>query len=182
MPAIWHNTTDINLSSMPENLKPWVLHQGSMTARLKKTCNHFNVQVLKHDWDQAEPQDINLLNLKNKKVIVRDVLLSCDNVPWIFARTIFPEALIKTMGDDFLHLGERPLGEILFSEKNTQRSEFELAELKKDDEYFKKAADAAKQSSSKMWARRSIFNMPEGSLLLTEVFLPAFLSGVKNND
>ena len=176
MPSIWHNTTDVDLSAMSQDFKSWVLHEGSMTARLKNTCHNFDVAVLRHEWSEAEPQDLKLLNLKNKKVIVRDVILSCNHTPWIFARAIFPEALVVAMGEDIVHLGKRPLGELLFSQKNTQRSKFQLAELKKDDEFFQKAKDASEQTSEKMWARRSIFHLLQGSLLLTEVFLPQFLN------
>lgn len=180
MSPVWHSVSSADLPAISPPLKAWVLDSGSMTARLKSVCNTFHVEVLFHDWVAIDSQDAVILNLdQSQKVIKREVLLYCDNQAWMYARTIFPESLVHALGDKIIHLSDRPLGELLFAHQQSRRGEFEISELNKGDPFFEESLRVSQQKAKHLWARRSVFSLPEGSLLLTEVFLPQFMHSIQ---
>lgn len=110
-----------NLPASP--LKEWLLAPGSLTQKLKGCCNEFEVRILGEG--QCPPLDGEYPN--QSAVWVREVLLCLDDVPWVFARTLIPQSLLSTRQADFLGLGTRPLGELLFSQDSFVPGRIEIA-------------------------------------------------------
>jgi len=156
-------------------IRGWLFHRESMTERLRSCCqNAFRVDVLSHKFTCPTEEEAAYLNLNTTStVIAREVMLCCDNEPWMYAKTIIPESTVSNVGDDLLHLGSRPIGEVLFSDPNLSRSHFEFAKVVQGDDAYRHACGKNKTLFDFLWARRSIFSMPEkGELSITEVFLP----------
>ncbi len=149
------------------------LDVGSMTKIIKKLSNdRFDVTVLKHSWEKPHVSEQKMISLENKWGIGREVVLHGINQPWIFARSFFPEAVVKAHGYQFLALGQRPLGEILFNNPKVVRGDFSIACLYPWHREYQVASNALGQSPECFWARRSQFFLPDGAITLLEVFSP----------
>ena len=171
----WQNENKYNKNDVEKRVGAWLFYRDSMTARLQSCCqNQLTVNVLSHQWQLPRRDDCHYLNLPgNEYVVVREVVLSCADTPYIYARTIIPENTVNNVGDALLALGDRPLGEVLFADPNLTRSELELAELSVENTEFQAAVNSTQVNADTLWARRSIFYLAgKGSLGLTEVFLP----------
>lgn len=146
---------------------------GSMTKKIKELSNdQMSVTVLDHSWQKPHESERKILSQQNVWGIGREVVLSGINVPWIYARSFFPMDVVKAHGQQFTGLGQRPLGEILFSDPRISRSDYSIACLLPGHREYQVAADAFKLYPEFMWARRSQFYLPSGAIVLLEVFSP----------
>lgn len=176
-------------SILSPNLGHWLQDTGSLTVRLRLCCQEFRVQLLstrakvplsasQADW------------LGEAEGYCREVLLLCDNVPWVYASSLYsPESLaaVPALGG----LGEKALGELMFERPDLTRSQFEFAQLNAAcyqtllQQLAPKlptfTADpnainprAVKPEPVRLpWARRSVLAIPKAKVLVTELFLPA---------
>jgi len=85
-----------------------------------------------------------------KNFIVREVSLYGDNQPVVFARSVIPK---NAKTDSIMRIGNKPLGEILFTDPNTLREPIEVT------------------FQNDIWGRRSVFVMNNSRILVSEFFL-----------
>jgi len=78
------------------------------------------------------------------------VFLYGDNQPVVIARSVIPK---NTKTDSIMKIGNKPLGEILFTNPNTLREPIEIT------------------FHNDVWGRRSIFIMNNSRILISEFFL-----------
>ncbi len=110
--------------------------------------------------------------LKNAhSALVRRVVLCCDDQPLVYAITIIPSTTIKGRLRRYANTGNRPLGEMLFSDRTMCREEVQVARLPKLHEAYQYT-----ESDEEMWGRRSVFRVSEKPLLVAEYFLPELFS------
>jgi chorismate--pyruvate lyase len=102
--------------------------------------------------------------------MVREVVLLLDEVPVVFARSVFPVASVTGSLNHLRHLRNSSLGAILFSHPGMQRSPFEIARLEGSCDYL----PGQLQQSAAAWCRRSRFRVMGKSLMVSEVFLERF--------
>jgi len=116
------------------------------------------LQVISWESGSAFIDEATRLGLKNTAwVMLRQIFLKGDGVPWTFGRLVVPEQTYLQHAEKFDNLGERLLGEtLLHNNPAVERSPFEYALL-----------------GQGVWARRSVFTLEGAPLLLTEAFLPA---------
>lgn len=167
-------SSSINIDLLSTQLRDWLYYPGSFVERLKQRgLADPVITVLKHDWDAPLSSERTLLQLGNESpVLVREVLIKTADRVLMYARTIFPAATLTDREQVFLSLKDQSLGSILFSYSNLQRSAFEFACLKNNSAWHKKIAKWVTLDNESLWSRRSIFNIENKSILLTEVFLP----------
>ncbi|MEZ9820212.1 chorismate lyase [Shewanella sp. 10N.286.45.A1] len=156
-----------NLPSPP--FKDWLLSSGSLTKKLKTQCQAFEVKVLGEDTlspltDEYPTQ---------QQVWIREVLLVLDGVPWIFARTLIPGRLLEIKQQDFLGLGVRPLGELLYSKDEFTPGKIEVAHFEACSKIAKLAQSLDQDVSGELWGRRRYFEHAQEQLIVSEIFLPA---------
>jgi len=153
----------------PPHIQPWLADRGSLTAKLKQKCQHFEVQRLFEGWAMPLPSEQQKLKLPlGQKAWTRCVLLLCNGVPVVYARTLIPNF---TPGNPWLqiqHLGNQPLGELLFQLPNLQRSPFEFCQTLAHWPYL---PIENPQPLQRTQARRCLFQQDNAPLLLTEVFI-----------
>jgi len=159
----------------PEQLtaleQDWLLSQDSLTAKLKAAGQQFNVDLLGQKQltiDKHEEQLVGNIDTS----IVREVLLYCNNRPWVFARTIIPEQLQDDGSSIFKNLGNQALGERLFQAQHYPRSEFQIASFKSTSSIHQLAKKLGYTTQQALWGRRSCFIIKEQTLLVQEIFLP----------
>lgn len=166
-------------ASLPTSLSDLLLDPGSMTVRLRALCDDdFSVQLLSHDWQSVSAAEYQLLDI-DTRVLLREVILSGTQQPWMFARVVIPEEVVTAFGDELLQLGTRPLGEVLFQQQNIARTEFEIAQVPTDHALVSHLDTSIFEDHVLLWARRSMLQLAAGDIFLTEVALPALTKRVE---
>ena len=167
----WRVITSEQACQLPEPWRDWLLHQGSLTARLRKRCaGQLSVEVLSQDWRVPLSSERRHLALeRHQTALVREVILSGRGHPWVYARSIIPSAALECALTPGYTLDEQPLGAWLFGEPSMTRGAIEVAEVTTD--YL--GAFQFCNGVGRLWARRSVFCVHAKPLLVTEVFLPS---------
>ncbi|AQQ69214.1 chorismate--pyruvate lyase [Microbulbifer agarilyticus] len=158
----------------PEQLLPWLLHPGSLTAALKYLGEgSFRVQILNQGWQTPRPEERRALNLKDRsRALVREVLLYGNSAqPWVYARSVLPERTLTGKSRYLRGLDNRPLGELLFSQPDIRRGPIVLNRLARNPHCQQpELSDSAPHA----WGRRSTFWLQDKPLLVAETFLSGF--------
>lgn len=166
-----------DLEALPATpLTEWLLATGSLTAKLKSHCSHFEVKVLGEALLQTAPNESQLL-----QAWVREVLLILDGTPWVFARTLVPESLLARCGDELTGLGDRPLGELLFSSSHFTPGRIEVAGFQSCGTLASLAASLGQNVQGRLWGRRRYFGCEDEELTVSEIFLPAAMDIILSN-
>lgn len=153
---------DTNTLTLPAALAPWILEPASLTARLKRHCQRFHLQVLQ-EYSAVLPGFLQPLLPGTTTAQVREVVLWCNDMPCVYAQSWLPEQTITTLRP-LADLGERPLGDYIFQHKSLRRGTIEAAQLDVLLPQLKIAAHC--------YARRSVFQLEGLPLLVAEAFLP----------
>lgn len=161
----WHLANTVALPPLLEN---WLLEPGSLTARLKSRARDFKLQVMQQQ-QQELPVFLQPLLPEIKIAQCREVLMSCNSLPCVYAQSWLPLQALSAL-QPLAELGEQPLGEVIFQQKNVARGVVEVARVKLHQPL------AATVTSGEYWARRSIFTLAGQSLLVAEVFLDGILA------
>ena len=163
--STWSYTNQLNDNQLNE----WLLHTGSLTERLKQRCNEFRVEVIGENRAELSHSEAQLLNC-DEPYIAREVLLICDEQPWVFARSLLPESLVNEHLA-LANLGNKPLGTIIFNDPNMLRTPFQVANFDNDSDLCHKLGTAMPVSKT-LWGRRSLFTRDQHKLMVAEIFLP----------
>lgn len=174
----WFQLGSSQRRRIPEDLHSWLFEPGSLTRRVRGLCgNEFHVRVLQQNWLRPFTDESRTLRLRLSRVaLVREVMLQCGEQPLVVARSIIPASILRGTQRHLAYLGNRPLGEILFSDPNLKRLGLELAVVERAKwlPERSKALDFA-ESSDRIWGRRSLYAVAHGNLLVAEFFLPSLL-------
>lgn len=170
----WKGPGRLRRAEVPGALYDWLLDEGSLTAQVRRhCCDGFRVRVLHQGWGQPRHSERRLLGMRaRERAIVREVELLCGSVPWIFARTLVPATSLRGPARRLAHLGERPLGELLFSEPRNRRVATEVARLLPRHPLFRTATASQRRPCDEIWGRRTLFLLASQPLLVNEIFLP----------
>ncbi len=170
--ADWRNEPSHLIADL---LSQWLFEQGSLTQKLQQQCTDFRVKLLNKHERNLNSDELLLFgyDMQNIKVQVREVLLYCDDVPWVYAQTLMPLDHIPPAIDKLLSLGEKPLGEVIFNEPGVVRSAIEVAEFAADSHVVELISEVDKVAQHSLWGRRSTFTLDGYSLLVCEVYLPS---------
>jgi chorismate--pyruvate lyase len=167
--ALWQGINELSIAD--PTLKKWLLHSGSLTERLQSHCLDFSVQVLTQRQQLATAEEYQQLGVQleqqnQKNWQVREVILHGDNQPWVFARSVIPQTLCE---QDFAHLGNRPLGQLIFNDNRFKRMPFQFICLQPAKTWLRanNLPDA-----QQLWGRRSVFRYQHLSMMIAEIFLP----------
>lgn len=158
--------------SITDRLSQWLFEPGSLTQRLKNHCQVFEVKILGKHQRLLNDVELALFGCQQQLVQVREVLLYCDHIPWVYAQTLMPLEYMPESVVKLTTLGEKPLGEVIFNQSGMTRSAIEVAEFVPRSVVAQLAEQLDIHVSESLWARRSLFCVDGYSLLVAEVFLP----------
>ena len=170
-----------------DNLKDWLLDPHSLTARLKSHSQQFRVELLGQRIEVCNEGEAVSLIPTGEQVLVREVLLFCDNKPQVFARSLLPLSSLTGAEQTLANLGTQSLGQVLFNNPSLERQTIEVAQFNTTSEVVKLAKQLdlyqiSNTSVETLWGRRSIFVLEGKPLMVSEVFLPgAFAYQVSEN-
>lgn len=167
----WQSKTD---SKLPKYLLSWLLEQQSLTARLKRHCQSFHVEVLGQKIEACQAQESNAAIKAGEQVLVREVLLYCDGKPQVFARSLLPLSTLTDEDKNLAELGTQPLGHILFNDPSLERKSLEFSPLDQHSSVAQllKPLSLILVNNDVMWGRRSLYYIHNKPLMVAEVFLP----------
>ncbi len=170
---LWRQTS-FNNPKIPKAYLSWLLDKGSLTQKvIGHSSGAFHVELVKQSIEAIPLSESRVLNIAPRRWgVVREVILYGQETPWVYARTIIP---LKTLRGSLRHLhylGNKPLGEALFSDPTMEREPVEVARLNQQQ------LPSRLQSLSSVWARRSVFRLSNKPLLVHEIFLPAIIQAI----
>lgn len=172
----WHSPDQIpELPTSP--LKDWLLASGSLTQKLKSHCSEFEVRILGEDilspFDSEFPSQ--------SQAWIREVLLCLDGIPWVFARTLVPGTMLDSLQSNFLTLGTRPLGELLFTSGEFTPGKIEIGQFTPCTTLAALITSLDQPSDQILWGRRRYFSHRQQQLIVSEIFLPAARRSIETN-
>ncbi|HET7587558.1 MAG TPA: chorismate lyase [Gammaproteobacteria bacterium] len=148
----WRRPEIIDVGERPAALWPWLVEEGSLTARLRAHCGDaFRVRVLASGESELTAGEADWTGCP--RAYVREVHLCCGATPWVHARTIAVGAAAEAR---LRGLGESPLGDGAFEQPSTTRDSLEIARV---------AQPGAE------WTRRSVLHVDGEPLYIAESFL-----------
>jgi len=169
MRTTWQSSAD---SVLPEHLLNWLLDPSSLTARLSKCCQQFRVEVIGQEIQPCSAQEATPDITAGEAVLVREVLLFCDDIPQVFARSLLPLKSLTGEEQQLAHLGNQSLGQVLFSKKELRRKSIEISCFSKSSQVALLAQQLGLTEQNELWGRRSTFMLHNKALMVAEIFLP----------
>ena len=175
---LWQENRPGLRHKLPLAVQSWAYESGSLTQRLRNRYGHaVAVKVLLQRWCTPFLSERRLMGLAEQRyTLVREVLLHVDGTPLILARTIIPEMTIKAVNNKLAHLGNRPLGEIIFSYPKLERVAMDISLVKPQTWTDSALVEADIQQD--LWGRRTVYGIAHHQMLVSEFFLPAILERV----
>ncbi|HZD19475.1 MAG TPA: chorismate lyase [Burkholderiales bacterium] len=153
----------------------WLAEPGLLTDRLRACCSgKQGLTVVAEREAPLAAAESALLQAPGSAAFVREIELTCDGRPWVFAQTLIPLATLARHGW-LSTLGDAALGERLAAVPGIQRGPLEFARLRPGIALFHRALRESATPPAELWARRSWFAIDGNRLLVQEVFLPESL-------
>lgn len=166
----WMDRLDAWLPAAPA--AAWLREPGLLTERLRACCSgETGLVVVSEAEAPLAPDDAALLRAPGSSAFVREVELTCNGRPWVFAQTLVPLATLARQ-HWLTSLGGAALGERLASIPGLERGPLEFTRLVAGDSLHRRALRERQDPPAALWARRSWFAIGGDRLLVQEVFLP----------
>ncbi|MBA6265070.1 MAG: chorismate lyase [Colwellia sp.] len=165
----WQSPLGVSLN---DTLLSWLLDPSSLTARLSQCCQQFRVEVLGQEIQLCSEDESTADISVGEQVLVREVLLYCDDMPQVFARSLLPLKSLTGEEQQLAHLGNQSLGQVLFSKQDLYRKCIEISAFSPDSAVAKLAQQLGLPTQSLLWGRRSTFMLHSKPLMVAEIFLP----------
>ncbi|GJM04179.1 MAG: putative chorismate pyruvate-lyase [marine bacterium B5-7] len=172
----WHNKVIARLALRDKRLNPFLFQNGSLSHFIQQRCrDSFHIELIDESWCYPMPDESYLLSSCNRKItFIRESWLKCGKERIVYARTIIPRATLKGESQKLMRLGTKPLGNVLFNDNTTYRTNMRYASIPSHCELHKQASQDT-DIASDLWGRQSLFYVNNKPLLVTEVFLPAIM-------
>jgi chorismate lyase len=156
-------------------LLPWLIEPGLLTARVRACCvSGMRLNLLSVTPAPLEPGLAWRLGVADRSCLHREVELCCAGQRWIYARSVFPDSTVRRH-PWLAALAGNGLGETLAALDEVQQEPLEYLELDPTHELALAAApDAAGEVS--LWARRKVYRLAGGPILVEEVFLHSLVA------
>ncbi len=163
-----------------EQAASWIYEPESITRRLRCLYNNqVNVELLLHQYSLPYISENQLLGQSNHQYsLIREVILKSNGKPLILARTVIPKKTLHGAQRILSRLGNKPLGEVIFSYPKLQRLEIQVCQIEPSlwCPKIKNRIDL----NNPIWARRTIYAIKNRQLLVSEFFLPEITGNLPN--
>lgn len=170
-PCDWQSPEQFSLAP-PE--RDWLLAEGSLTQKLRQHCQQFSVKLIGQQSAPIFDNEFALFKRHHTRTpfdaSVREVLLYCDNMPWVFARSVFPLSAERHKNLNLSTLGDSSLGQSLFDQPDLLRSPFDVARVPQGHA-IARLNQQLHGNSYPLWGRRSLFMTAGQRVLVSEIFL-----------
>lgn len=169
--TLW--SADVAPLACSKKLLDWLLDEDSLTKKLQALSADFQVQVRQQVTVSRSKELLSSYFSDENRVLVREVLLVCDNKAVVFAQTEIPFSTLTCQQAKLAEIGNDSLGTFLFQDPSMKRDKIEIAQFPADSAVHQLSADLNQKVDFPLWGRRSLFYVNNKALLVSEVFLPA---------
>lgn len=168
----WAARLDECRPEAPPAVAAWLSEPGLLTERLRACCGgQPGLSVISEAEAPLAEHDAAVLQASGSAAFVREIELTCDGRPWVFAQTLIPQATLARQRW-LSSLGRAALGERLAAVPGIERGPLEFTRLVAGDRLYHRALRERSDPPPWLWARRSWFAIAGDRLLVQEVFLP----------
>ena len=169
----WVDLTLVSRSAIPIHWYEWLADRGSLTERLIDASNgQLLVKVISQMDMLPSYSEADALNVsQSSPMLIRQVVLSGQEIPWIFARSAIPFSTLTGRQSSLRDIDSQPLGAVLFNDPSMTRAPVQIA--RQTASSFSVPSTVCPQEEI-LWARRSVFLLENKPLLVAEIFLPTF--------
>lgn len=136
--------------------RSWLFEKFSVTQRIKMD-HSFRLELLSEEIEEIDEHEVNELGLATNQTMVRRVKLFADEKEFVVAKSIIPEQTKKLGFSELENLGNRPLGDLIFTSKQFIKTKVMFAKFLYKGKNF--------------WGRSTIFNVNNYPMSINEVFL-----------
>ncbi|KQW45494.1 MULTISPECIES: chorismate lyase [unclassified Roseateles] len=168
-----------------DSLRDWLRAPGSLSRRLARLGERFEVQVLRQGVAPFRALERAALGLPPRGLtVVREVILRVDGEPLVWARSAVHQRATTGPWRALKGLGTKPLAHLLYDDPAISRSELQPRRLSRHGHTRRHAerqwlaATGAAASPQMLWSRHSVFSRGGAQLRVMELFAPA-LAGKK---
>ena len=163
-----------------DSLRDWLRAPGSLSRRLARLGERFEVQVLRQGVSPFRALERLALGLPPRGLtVVREVILRVDGEPLVWARSAVHQRATTGPWRALKGLGARPLAHLLYDDYRIHRSELQPRRLSRHGHARRhaarqwQAATGAAISPQMLWSRHSVFSRGGAQLRVMELFAPA---------
>ena len=168
----WTERLEELLPAAPTAAAAWLREPGLLTERLRACCGGLpGLSVISEVEAPLATQDAAVLRASGNAAFVREIELTCDGRPWVFAQTLISLATLARQRW-LSSLGRAALGERLAAIAGLERGPLEFTRLVVGNRLYYRALRERFAPPRALWARRSWFAIDGDRLLVQEVFLP----------
>lgn len=174
MKILWRNIHQINISSLPADIRDFLLDSGSLTEHLEYYCHdEFTLELKGQSWQYPLLDEARVLQIQNGRyALVREIYLKCGSNRLIYGRSIIPAKTFTGAERRLAYWGKRSLGDYLFSQSKARRGKIEIARIHNGSRLYDLAHEnMAAINNFETWGRRSMFYIKNKPLLVVEIFL-----------
>jgi len=161
------------------SLRDWLRAPGSLSRRLARLGQRFEVQVLRQGVAPFRALERAALGLPPRGLtLVREVILRVDGQPLVWARSAVHQRATTGPWRALKGLGSRPLAHLLYDDPAISRSELQPRRLSRHGHTRRHAArqwvqaTGAAASAQMLWSRNSVFSRGGAQLRVMELFAP----------
>lgn len=156
----------------------WLLEKGSLTTRLLAVSQHELSVIPYHEgWVSVHNDVVIALKLKShKKVWERLAILYGKQHPWVIAQTLVPDSTLRGSWRKILSLGNQSLGQLIFSGRKLVLAQRYIARVPNGiiiRNLKRQNVECTIPKTGYCWARRSVYQLSSGPLMVAELFLPS---------
>jgi chorismate--pyruvate lyase len=162
-----------------EGLRAWLRAPGSLSRRLARLGEVFEVQVLRQTVTPLRAPERQALGRPRRGcTVVREVILRVDGRPLVWARSSLHQSALAGPWRALKGLGNRPLAHLLYADPRVQRSELQPRRLARHGHTRRQmgkqwlAATGSPPSPQMLWSRNSVFSRGGAQLRVMELFAP----------
>lgn len=168
----WSERLEDFVPAAVDAAEAWLREPGLLTDKLRDCCDgHTGLAIIAQTEAPLAADDAALLGAPGSAAFVREIELTCDGRPWVFAQTLVPQVMFARQRW-LSTLGRAALGERLAAIPGLMRGPLEFAQLAPGDRLYQRALRDRPDPPAILWARRSWFEIDGDRLLVQEVFLP----------
>jgi chorismate--pyruvate lyase len=173
----WDSITPTALQRTPASARDWLGWPDSLTERLAQHLgDRVQVHVLSERVDRLLPDEREHLGTISRTARIREIRLEVRDMPFVVARTVFPESTARAMNNALIQLGTRSLGSLLFGTRRAPVCARELMHMQPNSALWRVLRCHLPSDSGPLWARRALHRLQGQPLLVTEIFLPQLLT------
>ncbi len=135
----WTERLDDFTPAAPDAAAAWLREPGLLTERLRACCaGETGLVIVAEAEAPLAAEDAALLGAQGDVAFVREIELTCDGRPWVFAQTLVPQATLARQRW-LATLGRAALGERLADVPGIERGPLEYARLAAGDRLYRRA-------------------------------------------